>query len=286
MGTRRNSEAAGPRLRTGPAILVALIALAIGAAAPSAAAATTSAGQLYAFGDNYYGQLGSARNNGVTKANPTPTLVDLPGGTTIDAVAPGPSAYHTLVLIADLAVTNSSLSKGHVGIPYSAGAHGERRHTPLLVAGERTASRALDLRRGQISGIPTRAGTARVSLSVRDRFGMGAARPAEIGAAKVSSVEGRRKKKRAPRGTTFSFRLNTGAKVRLAFAKHGKGRKHRRSTRATLSFAGHPGTNRVVFQGRISRHRKLRPNRYRLTATASAGGERSKPRSLSFTIVQ
>jgi len=43
--------------------------------------AVTSTGQLYAFGDNRYGQLGNANNNGVAAANPTPTLVALPGAT-------------------------------------------------------------------------------------------------------------------------------------------------------------------------------------------------------------
>jgi alpha-tubulin suppressor-like RCC1 family protein len=41
--------------------------------------AATSTGQLYAFGENRYGQLGSTTNNGGGTANPTPTLVTLPG---------------------------------------------------------------------------------------------------------------------------------------------------------------------------------------------------------------
>jgi alpha-tubulin suppressor-like RCC1 family protein len=44
--------------------------------------ALTSTGQLYAFGDNYWGQLGAATNDkspDYTSANPTPTLVTLPG---------------------------------------------------------------------------------------------------------------------------------------------------------------------------------------------------------------
>ena len=50
----------------------------------------TSSGQLYAFGDNYHGQLGSATNNGSSVANPTPTLVTLPGGSgTVTQVAAG-----------------------------------------------------------------------------------------------------------------------------------------------------------------------------------------------------
>ena len=41
----------------------------------------TLTGQLYAFGGNDYGDLGSATNNGTNTANPTPTLVSLPGAT-------------------------------------------------------------------------------------------------------------------------------------------------------------------------------------------------------------
>ena len=41
--------------------------------------AVTSSGQLYGFGDNQYGQLGTAANNTGNTPNPTPTLVALPG---------------------------------------------------------------------------------------------------------------------------------------------------------------------------------------------------------------
>jgi hypothetical protein len=53
-----------------------------------------------------------------------------------------------------------------------------------------------------------------------------------------------------------------------------------------FTFAGHRGKNRVKFQGRLSRRKKLKPGRYRLIATAKSGGARSKPRRLSFTIVR
>jgi alpha-tubulin suppressor-like RCC1 family protein len=59
--------------------------------------AVTSVGQLYAFGVNTYGQLGSTTNNGSEDANPTPTLVALPAGTTIEAVAQG-AGEQTLAL--------------------------------------------------------------------------------------------------------------------------------------------------------------------------------------------
>jgi streptogramin lyase len=109
-----------------------------------------------------------------------------------------------------------------------------------------------------------------------------------------------------PLGTTFSFALNQSARVRFAFTQRAPGRSvagrcvakttknakrracTRTLTRGTLSpFNGHTrSVNKVVFQGRVSAHRTLRPGRYTLTVTATnAAGLRSVPRSLSFTIV-
>jgi hypothetical protein len=55
----------------------------------------------------------------------------------------------------------------------------------------------------------------------------------------------------------------------------------------TLSLTGHSATNKVSFQGRISRSKKLKPGRYTLliTATNSAGAH-SASTSLGFTIVK
>ncbi len=57
----------------------------------------SSSGQLYAFGFNYYGQLGNATNTGMVTPNPTPTLVTLPGqaGTIADIAA---GQHYSLVL--------------------------------------------------------------------------------------------------------------------------------------------------------------------------------------------
>ena len=59
--------------------------------------ALTSTGQLYAFGDNRYGQLGIATNSGTGNANPTPALVSLPGaGGPVVQIATG--RRHSLAL--------------------------------------------------------------------------------------------------------------------------------------------------------------------------------------------
>jgi hypothetical protein len=111
------------------------------------------------------------------------------------------------------------------------------------------------------------------------------------------------KSKKLPIGTTISFTLNESASVSLAFTELATGRKvggkcvpattktrhkpacKRTVSAGTLSFAGHGATNKIVFQGRLSRSRKLAPGRYRLLITATnADGVRSNPVSLSFTI--
>jgi alpha-tubulin suppressor-like RCC1 family protein len=61
--------------------------------------ALTSRGIVLAFGDNNYGQLGAARNNGTDAPNPPPTAVSIPGGATLGAVASSADSEHTLVLV-------------------------------------------------------------------------------------------------------------------------------------------------------------------------------------------
>ncbi len=114
-----------------------------------------------------------------------------------------------------------------------------------------------------------------------------------------------RKRKLPPLGTTFSFTLNELASVRFAFTQRVGGRKvngkcvaqtkknrHKRACKRTvtqglLTFAGHDGTNKVSFQGRISHSKKLRPGIYTLVITATnAAGQRSAAKQLSFTILK
>jgi hypothetical protein len=55
---------------------------------------------------------------------------------------------------------------------------------------------------------------------------------------------------------------------------------------ATLSIAGHRGINQLTCQGRVPLSETLRSGRYTVLHTATnAAGQRSLPRSLSFTIV-
>jgi hypothetical protein len=115
----------------------------------------------------------------------------------------------------------------------------------------------------------------------------------------------KRKRRRLPVGTTFSFSLSEPASVSLSFTQQLEGRKlggrcvaktHKNRKRKTcartevagaLSFAGHVGTNSVAFQGRLSASTRLKPGHYTLTILATnSAGQRSAPVSLAFTIVK
>jgi len=112
-------------------------------------------------------------------------------------------------------------------------------------------------------------------------------------------------RRRPPVGTTFSFSLNEFATVSFAFTHQVGGRRvgrhcvaqtrrnqHRRAyrrrvTAAAMSFPLHPGRNKLVFQGRVTHSRTLRPGRYTLIITAiNSAGASSNCVSLTFTIVR
>jgi hypothetical protein len=204
----------------------------------------TSTGQLYAFGDNYFGELGSPAHNFTSEPNPTPTMVDLPDVARIDTLTRGSEAGHTLV-VADVSL-----------LP------------PRITAARQSARR-------------WRQGTklAEISTSMR--------------------------KNATPVGSTFSFTLTEDALVTFSFTQRVTGSKlgrkcvartrgnRQRSTckrtvvAGALVFDGHSGTNKVVFQGRVSRNKRLTAGPYRLAITAltALGGE-STPVTLRFTIVK
>ena len=105
-----------------------------------------------------------------------------------------------------------------------------------------------------------------------------------------------------PLGTTFSFNLNVQAQVTFVFTQRISGRRmgptcvaqnaHNRRhppclrtvSRGALAFSGHAGTNKVYFEGAISRANRLRPGTYTMIAIASAAGLASPPQSVSFAI--
>lgn len=112
------------------------------------------------------------------------------------------------------------------------------------------------------------------------------------------------KRRRPPVGTTFSFTLDERATVTLAFVQREPGRRVNRKCiaptkrnrkkpsckrglpRGALVVAARSGPNRLAFDGRLSRTRKLQPGSYTVTITAAVGRSRSRPTSLSFKIVR
>jgi glycine rich protein len=115
-------------------------------------------------------------------------------------------------------------------------------------------------------------------------------------------------KRKARLGTEVSFKLNEAAKVRFTVTRRAKGRKvkhgkktvcakptrknHKRkrcaravTLKGSFSRNGVAGKNSFHFTGRLN-GRKLKPGRYRLVATPSAGGKRGKPTSSGFRIIR
>ena len=112
------------------------------------------------------------------------------------------------------------------------------------------------------------------------------------------------RRRRAAKGTTFRFSLSEPARVAIRIERRARGFKRgrrcvkspprsgprRRCTRyvraGTLTRDGQPGTNSVVFSGRLGR-RALRAGRHRARLTATdAAGNRSRARALSFRVVR
>ena len=113
-------------------------------------------------------------------------------------------------------------------------------------------------------------------------------------------------RRRTPLGTRFRFTLSAAAKLTIAITRSTPGLRHGRSCVApstklirrhakhctrtlsvgTLTRASEAaGAHSVAFSGRIG-HRPLAPHSYRALLTASNANGRSKPVTLTFTIVR
>jgi len=118
----------------------------------------------------------------------------------------------------------------------------------------------------------------------------------------LAEVSAGQSTKKLPVGTTFTFTLNEAASVTFRFTEPAGGRRvgkrcvaqtrenkrERRCTRTaiagTMTFSAHAATNKLRFDGLISRHKRLKPGSYVLLVTATAAGKRSATRTLHFTI--
>jgi hypothetical protein len=111
------------------------------------------------------------------------------------------------------------------------------------------------------------------------------------------------------RGHSISFTLSKDATVMLSLERTLSGRRARRGRRTvcvkptlrnrraprctryakirtTIRLVAKAGTNRVVFQGRLSRRRWLTPGSYRLTVTATdSANQETTARQASFRLL-
>jgi len=135
--------------------------------------AITTTGQLFAWGDNKSGQLGTTTNFNSTKPNPTPALVTLPGGAKADTAASG-FAAHSLVVSAEIAVTTGALPGGTAGERYGARVEAAGGTAPLRWTASGLPDGLTIDAGGEISGIPTVSGSFAPTFTVSDRNGVGA----------------------------------------------------------------------------------------------------------------
>jgi alpha-tubulin suppressor-like RCC1 family protein len=248
--------------------------------------AVTASGQLYAFGDNFYGQLGNTINNGAGVPNPTPTLVTLPGE--VGAVTQITGGFgHSLVATASgqLYAFGDNQS-GQLGIATNSGTT-YANPTPTLVALPSPPGMTIDLAPGPYS---------LHSLVVVSTVTLEPSRPVTttvtVAPPKVSAVtethrawrEGNRLARVSsvgrPVGTTFRFTLDQRAAVTFTFSRR------LQRTVGTIRFTGHAGPNTVAFAGRITRKHRLPPGSYTLTIRArNRAGKASRARTVRFTIL-
>ena len=241
--------------------------------------ARTSTGQLFAFGENEYGELGTTANSGKETANPTPTLV----GTGANAVAEGPTAFHTLVLgpYEPYVAPPCNCSPGGGG--GSSSSSGSTTTTTTTTTGRTT----------QIT-----TSTPLLAPAIGDACFTSRSFRVGIQATAISA-------KKVPLGSTVCFTLSTAAKVKVAITRAAPGLRHGRScvalsatlvrahakrctrtlTMGTLTRAKEAqGADSFPFSGRIGR-RPLAPGSYRAVITASNTAGSSKPVAVAFTIV-
>ncbi len=138
--------------------------------------ALTSTGELYAFGCDAFGELGSPPGKELLEARPTPRQVAMPGGARVETMVAGSS--DTLVVLDDLSVANPSLPTGEIGLPYSGQAQGTGGAAPYTwAASDLPPGLSIDPQSGAISGTPIAGGSYTATITPTDSDGIEAPTP-------------------------------------------------------------------------------------------------------------
>jgi alpha-tubulin suppressor-like RCC1 family protein len=222
----------------------------------------TEAGQLYAFGCNGYGQLGSTLNNGnILTPNPTPTLVTLPAGDAIESIGRGGEALSSFVI--------ASATIGEVLPPGSPRPGPEPGTAPVT-------SLALTITHASFSNSSFRVAKGATAISAK-RAPLGTSINFRLSAAARVQIKLTRSALGLRHG---SLCVAPNPRLVKAHAKHCT----RTLTLGTLTRAKeHAGTNAVAFSGRIGR-RALKPGSYHAVLSASNAEAVATPVTLSFVI--
>jgi alpha-tubulin suppressor-like RCC1 family protein/DNA-binding beta-propeller fold protein YncE len=134
--------------------------------------ALTSTGELYAFGEDRWGQLGYPPSEQVQAPHPAPTRVALPGPNA-ETIATGSLAEHTLVVMADLTVSTSPLPAGEAGAAYGARAQAAGGAPPYRWSARGLPSGlSINPATGSISGTPGAGGRYTPTIMVTDGDGI------------------------------------------------------------------------------------------------------------------
>ncbi|MGP8204902.1 MAG: putative Ig domain-containing protein [Acidimicrobiales bacterium] len=143
--------------------------------------ALTTTGQVYAFGSNSFGQLGSSVNRGTGVANENPLAVALPAGTTVDTLSTGPLSQGSLVVVADLAIVIGGASQGQAGTPYREHLHATGGVGPYQWAATGLPpGLSMGATTGIVSGDPSAPGSFPATVTVTDRSGVMVSAPLTV----------------------------------------------------------------------------------------------------------
>jgi alpha-tubulin suppressor-like RCC1 family protein len=265
LGTAAGNPNATPTLVSFPGATGRVVRVAAGW---SHGLALTSTGQLFGFGFDLDGEL-----TGVADSVPTPTVISIAGGSTVDTMALGPTAFHTLAVTANLSVATTSLPTATVGAAYRAGLQADGGSGPLRwSAAGLPPGLSIEPDSGLVSGTPTAGGSFEPSVTVTDHDGITASRTLTIAVDSApASLPGSTATPRlsaltiSPRTFTLHGRVVHGRCVAATRANQTKRRCIRRPALAITYSLTRPTTVAFMIErvtdGRLARGRCTAPTR-------------------------